>query len=107
MSSQYLNQAVPNQNINIKVNDAIVNGALSVVENSSFAGKLTVASYVASGSLILNGTGKISLPSLVNYTQIGSYKSCWGCFSKDNGLAVTNKFSWWFSTITKLDSIYK
>tara|TARA_R110000787_G_scaffold81040_3_gene175964 strand:+ start:337 stop:843 length:507 start_codon:yes stop_codon:yes gene_type:complete len=75
MSSQYLNQAVPNQNINIKVNDAIVNGALSVVENSSFAGKLTVASYVASGSLILNGTGKISLPSLVNYTQIGSETS--------------------------------
>ena len=75
MSSQYLNQTVPNQNVNIRVNDAVVDGALSVVENSSFAGKLTVASYVASSSLILNGTGEIRLPALTIYTQTGSETS--------------------------------
>ena len=78
MSSQYLNSTTPSEDINIKVHDATirndltVDGGLSVVENSSFAGKLTVASYVASGSLILNGTGKITLPALVNYTQLTS-----------------------------------
>ena len=72
MSSQYLNQTVPNQNINIRVNDAVIDGGLSVVENSSFVGKLTVGSYVASSSLILNGTGEIRLPSLTIYTQTGA-----------------------------------
>ena len=71
MSSQYLNQPVPNQSVNIRVNDAVVDGELSVVENSSFAGKLTVASYVQCGELILN-TGKITLPALPTYTQTGS-----------------------------------
>ena len=75
MSSQYLNQTVPNQSVNIRVNDAVVDGELSVVENSSFAGKLTVASYVASSSLILNGTGEIRLPALTIYTQTGAETS--------------------------------
>tara|TARA_R110002072_G_C7924564_1_gene531268 strand:+ start:643 stop:1149 length:507 start_codon:yes stop_codon:yes gene_type:complete len=75
MSSQYLNQPVPNQNVNIRVNDAVVDGALSVVENSSFAGKLTVASYVQSGSLLLNGSGEVRLPALTTYTQVGTETS--------------------------------
>ena len=72
MSSQYLNQSVPNQNVDIRCHDAVIDGELSVVENSSFAGKLNVASYVASGSLILNGTGEIRLPALTIYTQTGA-----------------------------------
>ena len=68
MSSQYLNQSVPNQNINIRVNDAVVDGSLS-------ANNLNVSYFVSSDSLILNGTGKITLPSLTTYTQIGSETS--------------------------------
>ena len=75
MSAQYLNQPVPNQSVNIRVNDVVVDGELSVVENSSFAGKLTVASYVQCGELILNGTGEIRLPALTTYTQVGSETS--------------------------------
>ena len=68
MSSQYLNQSVPNQNINIRVNDAIVDGSLS-------ANNLNVSYFVSSDSLILNGTGKITLPALITYTQTGSETS--------------------------------
>jgi len=75
MSSQFLNQSVPNQDINIRCHDAQIDGGLSVVENSSFAGNLTVASYVQSNSLILNGTGKITLPALPIYTQTGAETS--------------------------------
>ena len=72
MSSKFLSQSVPNADINIRVNNAVVDGAISVVENSSFAGKLSVGSYVASSELILNGTGKITLPALPTYTQTGA-----------------------------------
>tara|TARA_R110002153_G_scaffold138885_3_gene289497 strand:+ start:5632 stop:6138 length:507 start_codon:yes stop_codon:yes gene_type:complete len=75
MSSQYLNQAVPNSNVNIRINDAVVTGELSVVENSSFSGKLTVGGYVQSGSLLLNGSGEIRLPALTTYTQVGTETS--------------------------------
>ena len=71
MSSQYLNQSVQNQNINIKVHDAVIDGELSVVENSSFSGKLTVGGYVQSGSLLLNGIHK-SVPNVAhNYIWCG------------------------------------
>ena len=65
MSSQYLNQSVPNQNINIRVNDAVVDGSLS-------ANNLNVSYFVSSDSLILNGTGEIRLPALTTYTQVGT-----------------------------------
>ena len=75
MSSQYLNQSVQNPNVNIRINDVTIDGELSVVENSTFSGKLTVGSYVQSGSLLLNGSGEIRLPALTTYTQVGAETS--------------------------------
>ena len=57
MSSQYINQNKPQDNINIRVNDAIIDGDLSA------------------NNIILNGTGKITLPALTTYTQTGTETS--------------------------------
>tara|TARA_R110002074_G_scaffold384086_1_gene564591 strand:- start:299 stop:751 length:453 start_codon:yes stop_codon:yes gene_type:complete len=57
MSSQYLNQSFPNKSINIRINDTVVDGSLSA------------------NNIILNGTGKITLPALTIYTQTGSETS--------------------------------
>ena len=64
MSSQYLNQSSKNSNVNIRVNNAVVDASLS-------ANNLDVSYFVSSDSLILNGTGKITLPALTIYTQTG------------------------------------
>ena len=68
MSSQYLNQSSKNSNVNIRVNNAVVDASLS-------ANNLNVSYFVSSDSLILNGTGKITLPALTIYTQVGSETS--------------------------------
>ena len=68
MSSQYLNQSSKNSNVNIRVNNAVVDASLS-------ANNLDVSYFVSSDSLILNGTGKITLPALTIYTQVGSETS--------------------------------
>tara|TARA_R110002072_G_scaffold33595_2_gene101555 strand:+ start:946 stop:1431 length:486 start_codon:yes stop_codon:yes gene_type:complete len=68
MSSQYLNQSIPNENVNMRVNNAVIDGSLS-------SNNLSVSYFVSSDSLILNGTGKITLPALPTYTQIGTETS--------------------------------
>ena len=75
MSSQYLNSTIPNENINLKVNNVLVNGSLQVANNSTFDSKLSVNSYIEADSLILSGSGRITLPALPIYTQTGAETS--------------------------------
>ena len=59
MSSQYLNSTIPSRDINIKCNDAIVDGSLT-------------ATYVNVNKGLNLLDGKITLPALTIYTQTGS-----------------------------------
>ena len=58
MSSQYLSQSKLQNNIDIRVNNAVIDNSITV-----------------SNDLTLTGTGKITLPSLTTYTQVGTETS--------------------------------
>tara|TARA_R110002126_G_scaffold255636_1_gene398631 strand:- start:606 stop:1112 length:507 start_codon:yes stop_codon:yes gene_type:complete len=75
MSSQYLNQSLPNKSNNIRVNDAVIDNTLTVSNDATFLNNLTVNASLSCGSLSLIGNGKITLPSLPIYTQSGSETS--------------------------------
>ena len=59
MSSQYLNQAIPDRNINIRCNNAVMDGQ-------------TTSTYVNVGKALNLLDGTIRLPSLTIYTQLTS-----------------------------------
>jgi hypothetical protein len=58
MSSQYLSKSKLQNNIDIRVNNAVIDNSITV-----------------SNDLTLTGKGKITLPSLTTYTQVGAETS--------------------------------
>lgn len=65
MSAQYLNSDTPTREQNIKCNDIIVRGGMSAA-NYIDVKTLNVE------DLVLTGVGQITMPALVNYTQLTS-----------------------------------
>jgi hypothetical protein len=72
MSSQYLNSLEPNLSQNIRVYSAVVKQNLVVEGEASVLSKMSVGSSFAAASIRLSGSGKITLPALVNYQQLTS-----------------------------------
>ena len=72
MSSQYLNSENPNLDQNIRCYSAVVKQNLVVDGEASVVSKMSVGSSFAAASLRLSGSGKITLPALVNYQQLTS-----------------------------------
>tara|TARA_R110000868_G_scaffold294469_1_gene555028 strand:+ start:688 stop:1191 length:504 start_codon:yes stop_codon:yes gene_type:complete len=72
MSSRYLSAPEPNLDQNLRVYSAVVKENMIVEGEAQIDGKLAVGSSFAAGSLRLLGTGKVTYPALVNYTQLTS-----------------------------------
>ena len=72
MSAQYLNATTPNLAQKIRVYSAVVKENLVVEGEASVTSKMSVGSSFAAASIRLSGSGKITLPALVNYTQLTS-----------------------------------
>tara|TARA_R110000803_G_scaffold9896_4_gene30824 strand:+ start:2014 stop:2523 length:510 start_codon:yes stop_codon:yes gene_type:complete len=72
MSSQYLNANAPNLDQKIRVYSAVVKQNLVVEGEASVVSKMSVGSSFAAASIRLSGSGKITLPALVNYQQLTS-----------------------------------
>tara|TARA_R110000851_G_scaffold289854_1_gene444029 strand:- start:632 stop:1141 length:510 start_codon:yes stop_codon:yes gene_type:complete len=72
MSAQYLNATTPNLSQKIRVYSAVVKENLDVEGEATVTSKMSVGSSFAAASLRLSGSGKITLPALVNYTQLTS-----------------------------------
>ena len=67
MSAQYLNANEPNLDQKIRVYSAVVKQNLVVEGEASVISKMSVGSSFAAASIRLSGSGKITLPALVNY----------------------------------------
>ena len=72
MSAQYLNAETPNLQQKIRVYSAVVKENLVVEGEASVTSKMSVGSSFAAASIRLSGSGKITLPALVNYQQLTS-----------------------------------
>ena len=72
MSSQYLNANAPNLDQKIRVYSAVVKQNLVVDGEASVVSKMSVGSSFAAASIRLSGSGKVTYPALVNYTQLTS-----------------------------------
>ena len=72
MSSQYLNSANPNLDQKIRCYSAVVKENLVVEGEASVISNMSVGGSFGAASLSLSGSGKITLPALVNYQQLTS-----------------------------------
>ena len=72
MSSRYLNSENPNLDQKIRCYSAVVKENLVVEGETSVISNMSVGGSFGAASLRLSGSGKITLPALVNYQQLTS-----------------------------------